>query len=153
CGFEFIGLGDGPFGHESAVRPATDAEAIGIGDAPSHQITDSGHYILEVAAAPVGSIAFDKFLAVADAAANIWVEDRVTACDEKLSPGFDAIFPSASRAAMDQRDQRQLGVAVIIGGLEQCGFDFLPIERSVFVDLGADERVLLPSVVEMGELL
>src|SRR5262249_8341006 len=125
----------------------------GIGDAASYQIVDAGHDVFEIGAAPIGAVAFDELLAVADGAANIRVEDGVAAGDEELPPGFDAIFPGAGRAAMDQRDKREFGVAIVVDGFEERGFNVLTIEGFVFVDLGSDESELLPGVVEMSELL
>src|SRR5262249_54351217 len=105
-GFEFVGLGDGPLGHVSAVGPAADAETGRIGDATIHEIVHSPHHILEVAAAPIAAIAFDEFLAVAHGTANIGIEDGVAARGEELSPSFDVVLPGTGGAAMDKSDKR-----------------------------------------------
>src|SRR6266446_5446417 len=77
-GFEARSLRDGPFAHVAAVGPATDAETIEIADTFVGKVVDTGHDVFEVAASPVGTIAFDEFFTVANRTANVGIEHRVT---------------------------------------------------------------------------
>ena len=122
-GFEAGSLRDGPFGHVAAVGPPTNAETIRIGDAFGQKIVDTPSDILEISAAPVGAIAFDKFLAVAYRATNVGIENRVAARGEQLAPDFDGGFPGAGGATVDQSDERKFGFAIVVGRLEEGRFD------------------------------
>ena len=53
---------------------------------------------------------------------------------------------------MNYSDQWQFGFAVVIGGLQESGLDFQPIEGFVFVIFRGAERVLLPGIIEVRDL-
>src|SRR5580693_3664391 len=100
-GFEFVRLRDGPLRHVAAVRPSTNAKFRGIGDAAVNQIFHAPHYVLEVGAAPIAAVHLDEFLAVADRATNVGIENRVAASRQELTPDFDRVLPVAGGSAMD----------------------------------------------------
>src|SRR5260370_24740314 len=63
-GLKHIGLRDRPLGHISAVRPSSDAEPLGIGDATFDQVVDTSHHVPVITAAPVTTIHLNEFLSV-----------------------------------------------------------------------------------------
>src|SRR5262249_5044230 len=99
---------DRPFGHVAAVGPATDGEAVGIGDAAVDEVLHAGHDVLEVAATPVGTVGFDESFAVADGAPDGGIENGVAARGEKLAPNVDRVRPAAGGAAVNEDDGGEL---------------------------------------------
>ncbi len=97
-----------PGRHVSAVGPAADADAVGIGDALLDQPIRAGHDVLEIAAAPVEAVDDHEIIAVARRAADVRREDDEAARGQKLAPGVEAGRPGAGRAAVDEDDRGQL---------------------------------------------
>src|SRR5260370_41804998 len=63
------------------------------------------------------------------------------------------MLAGARGAAMDQGDERQLRFAVRAKRFQKGRFDFQAVEGFVFVGLRGAERVLLPRIIEMRDLL
>ena len=76
-GAEAMGLGDGEHGHEAAVAPAGDADAVGIDGVFGQDGIDAGEDVAEVAVAEVFAVGLGEGLALAKAAAGIGHEDEV----------------------------------------------------------------------------
>src|SRR5438477_7038366 len=142
-----------PLGHVAAVRPAANGQLVGIGDAARNEIIDARHNVPVIAAAPIAPIYLNKLLAVTARSSNIRIKNGVTACRKELSPGFDGVLPCARRPAMNQGDERQLGFAVRARWFQERGFDFLAVEGFVFIELWCAERVLLPGIIYLRDLL
>src|SRR6266481_6620390 len=115
---EHISLRDRPFGHVSAVRPAADAEPLGVGYPAIDQVFHPSDYVLVIAAAPIAAIHLNESLAIAARSANIRIKNRVAARRKKLPPRFDGVLPGARGAAVNQCDKRQLRLAVVAERLQ-----------------------------------
>src|SRR5579863_548812 len=79
-------LRDRPLRHVPSVRPAADAEPVGVRDAARDQRIDPGHHVLIIGAAPIRAIHFHELFSIADRAANVRIENRVAVPDQHLSP-------------------------------------------------------------------
>src|SRR5580700_8719335 len=127
-GFEVVRLRDRPLRQVTAVRPSANAKFRGIGDSTIYEILHAPHHILEVATAPVAAVHFDEFLAVADRAPNVGIEDRIAARRQELAPNFDGVLPIACRSSMNQYDKRQFVFWIGSRGLQKSCFDFETVE-------------------------
>src|SRR5205823_4832514 len=73
--FEPARLSYGPSGHESAVAPAADAEAVGVGDSSLDEMVDAGQDVPQVLAPQVADVRFGERPPPADASARVWQEN------------------------------------------------------------------------------
>src|SRR6266403_3560840 len=65
-GLKARSLRDGPFAHVAAVGPPANTETTKINDTFVGEVVDTGHDVLEVAASPIGTIALDELLTIAN---------------------------------------------------------------------------------------
>src|SRR6185437_9378423 len=125
-GLEAVGLGDGEHGHESAVAPAGDADAVGIDGVIFGDGIDSREDVAEVAVAKVFAVGLGELFAFAVAAARIGHQDEV-------SHGGEGRGTKAGRgpvgqvgvggASVDVDDERVFFGGIVVGGVEQPAVD------------------------------
>src|SRR5271157_997517 len=72
-----MGLGDGEHGHETAVAPAGDADAVGVDGIFGENRVDPGQDVAEIAVTEILAVGLGKGLALAEAAARVGHEDEV----------------------------------------------------------------------------
>src|SRR5689334_8569697 len=84
-GLEPRGMRDCVLGHEPAIAPPADAEAIRISDPLFDQIVDTVHQILESHSAPIGNRLVHSPTFTSDAA-SVWKENDVAIRSQQLSP-------------------------------------------------------------------
>src|SRR6266478_568614 len=68
-GLEARRLRNGPLRHVAAVRPAAYGELFGVGNTSCDEVINTSHHVVVIATAPVATIHFDEFFAVAAGAA------------------------------------------------------------------------------------
>ena len=76
-GLEAVGLRDGPHGHVAAVAPAGDAEAVGIDGRGVDGGVDARQDVAQIAVAEILDVGAGEGLALAEAAARIWLQDEI----------------------------------------------------------------------------
>src|SRR5260370_1523561 len=124
-----------------------------MGAAARNEVIEPGHNVPVIAAATVVEIECDEVLAVSARSANIRIENGVATGRKELPPGFDGVLPSAGGSAMDEGDEQQLRFAVVCERFQKSRFDFQAVESFVFVELRSAERVLLPRIIQLRDLL
>src|SRR5712671_2664378 len=102
---EHVRLRNRPLRHISAVRPPANPQPIRVSNPPLQQILNARHHILEVPATPIPAIRLHKFLSISHRPANIRIKHRVPTRRQQLPPSLNRIRPSASRPAMNERNQ------------------------------------------------
>ena len=108
-----MGLGDGEHGHETAVAPAGDADAVGIDGIFGEDGIDAGEDVAQVAVAEVLAVGLGEGLALAVAAARVGHEDEVAEGGkgrgaEAASAAIPARGDRGGRTAVDLDDERIL---------------------------------------------
>ena len=73
---EAVGLRDGKHGHESAVAPAVDTDAIGVDRIMRQNGIDAGENVAEIAVAEVLAVGLGEGFTLAVAATWIGLEDK-----------------------------------------------------------------------------
>ena len=91
AGLEAVGAGDRVVGEDAAVAPASDGEAIGIGNTHRDSLIDAGQQIFDFEVAPVGGDRLGVVLPAAGAAAVVHVELGVALGGEPLAQEVEAV--------------------------------------------------------------
>ncbi len=126
---EALGLPDRPGGHEAALAPAPDAEAVGVGDPLRDQPVEPGDDVPPILQPDRARDGGGEADAVAHPAARVRQEDRVARRRQPLPRGrpteLEAVGEAAVGAAVDDRDQREGAVLAALAGRQ----DQQPVER------------------------
>src|SRR5208337_41800 len=93
--------GDGVVGQDSAVAPAADAQAGGIGIALLHRFVHTGQQVFDFVMTPVGEDRLLICFAASGAAPVVHVQHCVSARCEELALDDKAVSVLAVGAAMD----------------------------------------------------
>ena len=150
-----MGLGDGEHGHEAAVAPAGDADAVGIDGILGQDGIDAGEDVAEVAVAEVLAVGLGEGLALAEAAAGIGHENEVAEGGKGSgAEAAGAAVPAGSDGrggtAVDFDEERIFLRRIVVRGQQEPALNVEavvgPGERNGIAPGG------LEAVVEVGEL-
>ncbi len=138
-------VGDDPFGHEAAVAPPEDAEAVRIGDAHRDHPVDAGHQVAVVASPPVVPVREAEGLAAAGGAARVGSQQgKATRRQDRqrVSPGRGQVVLEkvVRRSAVDDEQQRHPGACTVAHGVGEQTLDLGAVGRLPGELLGAAER-------------
>src|SRR5207247_4739760 len=104
---------------DSAVAPAADAEAVGIGHAGLYDEIQRALEIFDLVVPPVGPDGARIFLPAPSAAAIVHVEHRVAVSREELPLSAEAVRVLSVRAAMYAQQQGNLGARNVPDGFRE----------------------------------
>src|SRR5215831_2973696 len=102
-------LGNGPRCHKHAIAPATDTEAVRIGNASPDQFVNARKDVLKILAAEVSVVHQRVFDAAAYPASEVGQQNGVAMRRKELSPcDLKPVQICAFRPAVRKDDQRTL---------------------------------------------
>ncbi len=148
-GGETMCLRDGEHGHEAAVAPAGEAEAVVVDGDLFLDGVDAGEDVAEIAVAEVFDVGLDEFFSLTHAAAGIGLELEVAEggpVGHGAGPGWAS---GLRRAAVDGDDYGVLLAGVVVGGVGEPALD---VEAFVFPLDGFGFGGGLEAIVEVGDL-
>src|SRR5882672_261527 len=131
-GLEAVGLRDAPHGHEAAVAPAGEAEAIGIDGSGAEGFLHAGEDVAKIAVAEIADVGARKGFALAKTAARVGFKEKIAGArkgDRKISRIRPARLDRGARAAVDLHDH-----GIFFRGIEVARIDepALNVESFVF---------------------
>ena len=112
----------------AAVAGAGDADVRAIDPVLRAQPVGAGDCVLEIAVTPVAVVQILKLLAVARAAADVWLQHRVAVLGQVLRQRVEHVVELAGWAAVDKQHCRAARAGLLARRPVQVGVDRQPIE-------------------------
>src|SRR5216683_3220682 len=112
-GAEAVGVLDGPAGEDAAAAAASDEEIVGVDVALGDNGVDAAIEVVKIVARISVMDEIGKILAVAGAAAGIYVEDHVASGRQDLFFEIEAVAVVGEGTAVNFKDQR-----IFLGSIE-----------------------------------